>query len=244
MPDRRTHRGRHPEDTEAFGEPARPRLRAAVKELSWLLTRDYADKSALKLVGDRHNLTQRQRTAVMRCACSDEALRARRARQLGPEALPGSHLLLDGYNVLTTVEAALAGGVVLVGRDGCYRDMASMHGTWREVSETLPALELVGRTLRTLGAQPCTWYLDAPVSNSGRLKTAMRTVAAEQGFAWCVELVPDPDRLLINADNPVATADSGILDGSCRWFNLARETVVRHCATPELLDFSDQVPPI
>jgi hypothetical protein len=29
------------------------------------------------------------------------------------------------------VEAALAGGVILACRDGAYRDMASIHGTWR-----------------------------------------------------------------------------------------------------------------
>jgi hypothetical protein len=38
--------------------------------------------SALKIVGDRHALNQRQRTAIMRCACSDEARAARLARDV------------------------------------------------------------------------------------------------------------------------------------------------------------------
>ena len=64
---------------------------------------------ALKLVGDRFDLTQRQRTAVMRCACSDESLAARRGREVGREEMEGGRLVLDGYNVLTTIEA-LDGG--------------------------------------------------------------------------------------------------------------------------------------
>ena len=40
-------------------------LRTAVSELSWLLGRGYQSKSALKLVGDRHNLRERQRLAEL-----------------------------------------------------------------------------------------------------------------------------------------------------------------------------------
>ena len=40
----------------------------------------------------------------------------------------------------------MGGGIVLLARDGCYRDMASMHGTYRKVAETVPALEAIGRT--------------------------------------------------------------------------------------------------
>ena len=49
-------------------------------------------------------------------------------------------LWIDGYNALTTIESALSGSVILRARDGCYRDMASMHGTYRKVQETVPAI--------------------------------------------------------------------------------------------------------
>ena len=76
-----------------------------------------------------------------RCACSDAGRRRGGARsQVDAEQLRGRPLWLDGYNVLTTIEAALAGGVILAARDGAYRDMASMHGSYRKVAETLPGL--------------------------------------------------------------------------------------------------------
>jgi len=240
VPDRRTHRGPHPEDARLFARRGWPVLRSAIDDLCWLLSRGYPVDASRKLVGDRYQLQARQRTAVERCACSDQDLAGRRGRQIGPEALRGRALWLDGYNVLTTVEAALAGGVILPGRDGCWRDMASMHGSYRKVAETRPALELVGRTIAEAGVSECLWYLDRPVSNSGRLKKIIEEVAADNGWAWRVELVPNPDRLLSQTEHVVATADSAILDACGLWFNLARETLDRFVPTANVLDWGAQ----
>jgi hypothetical protein len=250
VPDRRRHRGAHPEDERLFAPEVHPVLREATADLCWLLSRGYAHESSLKLVGDRYALVARQRVAVARCACSDAAAARRRERQVDAGHVAGRLLYLDGYNVLTTIEAALAGGVLLAGRDGALRDMASMHGSYRKVAETVPALELLGEALATLGAAECRWLLDRPVSNSGRLKAIIEELAAARGWPWRVELVPDPDTILADlaveageerlgcatastgavAHLPtavVATADSAILDAGPAWFNLAREVVAR-----------------
>ncbi len=228
MPDRRSHRGPHPKDAALFSPAALPRLRAATEDLSWLLSRGYATTSAVKLVGDRYDLTVRQRTAVSRCSCSDADLMRRTRSRVEPQELAGNPLWVDGYNVLTTVEAALSGGLLLAARDGALRDMASMHGSYRKVTETRPALELVARTLAVVRVSECLWYLDRPVSNSGRLKRIIQEMAAAAGWPWQVELVQDPDRLLAETSEVVATADSVILDRCRAWFNLGRETVQRH----------------
>ncbi len=225
MPDHRRHRGPHPGDARLFAADQVPALRSAVHDLSWLLTRGYAERSSLKMVGDRFRLRQRQRTAVMRCACGDIALGGRTARQLAQGSVSGQTIHLDGYNVLTTVEAALAGGVLLLARDGCLRDMASMHGHYRKVEETVQAVRLVGLALEELGVTESTWYLDAPVSNSGRLARLIEDAAADPGIRWRVDLVPDPDPVLAVSTEVVATADSVILDSDIRWFNLARHVV-------------------
>jgi hypothetical protein len=265
MPDRRTHRGAHPEDARLFTPEAQPLLRAATADVCWLLDRGYAHDSTLKLVGDRYSLLARQRTAVSRCCCTEAAAARRRAHEVGLEQLAGAELWLDGYNVLTTIEAALAGGVILAARDGAYRDMASMHGSYRRVAETVPALELLGRTLGDFGVSECRWLLDRPVSNSGRLKGIIEQLAAARGWPWRVELARDPDVLLADPAaggiappvgaavqlppqqtlqrQPqravvVVTADSAILDRCPAWFNLARETVCRHVPSATVVDMT------
>lgn len=225
MPDTRTHRGPDPRDAEAFAPEAWPRLRQAVSDYSWLLGRGYAEPSALKLVGDRHRLIERQRMAVRRSACSDASLAGRRGREVHPEDVRGRTLLVDGFNVLTTIEAALGGAVVVIGRDGAARDLAGVHGTYRKVAETRPALELLGDHLASLGVAACTWHLDRPVSNSGRLAALILQRAEERGWPWGVELSFNPDPILASSPEVVATADAGILDHGVRWLNLARSVL-------------------
>src|SRR5689334_8099531 len=174
MPDKRTHRGPHPEDHEVFGKEFQDTLREATSDLCWLLDRGYAHRSSIKLVGDRYALRERQRTAVLRCACLSSESKGRREREAEMSSLAGKPLFIDGYNLLTTIEAALAGGVILHGRDGAFRDMASIHGHFKFVIETDPALEIIGQTLEALQPSECVWYLDSPVSNSGRLAALLR----------------------------------------------------------------------
>ena len=239
MPDRRCHRGAHPEDGRLFAPAAHEALRRGVRDLSWLLTHGYAGPSALKIVGDRYNLDARQRMAVMRCACSDDALASRLARQVRLADLAGAELLIDGFNVLTTIEVALSGGVLLLARDTTCRDIASIHGSYRKVEETRPALALVGQTLHDNGVRRCAWLLDQPVSNSGRLRGIMMEVAQQNDWDWDVQIVANPDPLLIETEQIVASADSVVIDRCRRWVNLAREVVGRMGVSEKMIDLRD-----
>ena len=221
MPDTRQHRGPGPEDRTWFGPEALDALRSAAADLAWLRSRGYAEASSGKLVGDRYRLVERQRTAVLRSTCTDEARARRASRRVEVGSLRGRPIRLDGFNLILTLESALGGGVVLGGRDGAYRDLASVHGTYRRVEETQPALLLAARWLGAWGIGPCLWLLDAPVSNSGRLAAMIRATDP----TWDAEVVPDPDPILARPGPVVATADSAILDRADAWVNLARALV-------------------
>ena len=69
------------------------------------------------------------------------------------------------------------------------------------------------------------WYLDAPISNSGRLKNLILEESDRFGWNWDAELVKNPDTHLISMDGIVVSSDSFILDNSYKWVNLAREIV-------------------
>jgi hypothetical protein len=124
-----------------------------------------------------------------------------------------------------------------VGRDGCFRDLASIHGTYRHVQETEPALSLIIAEVARLQPRHVDWYLDRPVSNSGRLKTHLagmlqsleeRTDAETVSTSptWNVELVNSPDRqLTVYGEGVVVTSDSVVIDRCAGWFNLAASLV-------------------
>lgn len=225
MPDRRKHRGRHPQDETLFRPALVGQLRVAVEELGWLLTRGYSEPSALKLVGDRYGLTARQRAAVRRSTCSNQSRDRRAVSRIGTGQCAGRALAIDGYNLLITVESALGNGAIFVGRDGCYRDLASIHGTYRKVQETIPAVKLIADYLPALGVRRVEWLLDRPVSNSGRLRALMYEVLPQTGPEWTIELADSPDQALIAFDGVAATSDSAVLDRCGAWVNLAAEIV-------------------
>ena len=68
------------------------------------------------------------------------------------------------------------------------------------------------------------------MGNSGRVKAIVAEIARERHWDWLVELVQNPDAILIDSGAIVATADSAILDRCDRWLNLAREVVSRKIA--------------
>ena len=136
------------------------------------------------------------------------------------------------------MEAALGGGIVLGCRDGTFRDIAGVHGTYRKVAETMPAVELMGAKLRQLAISEAHWLFDRPVSNSGRIKALIDEAAYASGWNWTVELVDSPDPLLKASQDVVATADSAILDHCRCWFNLARDVIEASCSAATIIDLA------
>ena len=222
MSTRQHNRGPHPADKLLFSQDQWLVLQQAVDHLSWLLTRGYAPPSSLKLVGDRFSLVARQRTAIMRSACSDQSLENRTAKGVDVRQLSGRSIEVDALNLLITLESALSGGVVLQARDETYRDMASIHGSYRRVDQTIQAIQLAGDFFRRHQVDSVLWRIDRPVSNSGRLRAMLSDMATEFGWNWEARLDDDPDRVLGDQHVLVVSADALVLDRADCWANAAR----------------------
>ncbi|HKU74601.1 MAG TPA: DUF434 domain-containing protein [Pyrinomonadaceae bacterium] len=235
-PDTRRHRGPHPADVKLFGADELPKLRRAVAELCWLLSRGYKMTSSLKLVGDRHGLRERQRLAVSRCACSDEDRQQRRDHCVAVEQLKDQQLVVDGFNLIITIEAALSGGPLLVGIDDSIRDLSSVHGSYRSVDETDRAITMIGEALNKLGPASVHWLLDQPVSNSGRLSAKITDLAAHANWPWSVEVVFNPDAAIIASSAVAITSDALILDRVERWANLKTYLLEREVPEAWIVD--------
>lgn len=233
MPDTRSHRGPHPEDAALFGPGELPALRAAVADLSWLRTRGYGS-AATQMVGDRYGLVRRQRDAVARSACSDAERVLRRAAICGPADCAGQPLLIDGFNVLITLESALGGAFLFRGRDGCFRDVGGLRGTYRLVEETRPAIRLAGAGGAALGLGAARWMLDAHVSNTGRLRSALLEEADAHEWDWTVEVTDEIDAVLIRTPHIVATSDSTVLNQTEHWANLTKAALARAESAPKI----------
>ncbi len=236
MPER--HRGANPQDANCFATEQLGRLRTAVVELSWLVNRGYAMSASCTLVGDHYQLTSRQREALARVVCSEEQVVLRQEKQLPLSALKNKTLVIDGFNLLITIETALGGGVIFKSFDSCCRDLSSVYGSYRIVAETRSAIELIGKTLQQVSPEKVLWLFDRPVSNSGRVAGLVRKVAAEHNWPFEAELTDQTDSLISKSKQIVVTCDSAILERADNWCNLACETIAQQIPDAWIVDLT------
>lgn len=233
------HRGPAPKDAQLFAPSVIETLRVATHELAWLIERGYASPSALKLVGDRHALTARQRSAIERAAVPDATAGVRRARRVDVSALRGRTLAIDGFNVLIVGESALSGAPIFVGRDEAVRDLGGVHGSWHRVAETERVIEALRAIVIASGCARVRVFLDAPVSNSGRLRGMIEASFAAQASMppFEVSLVPNADHALrAETDAVIASADGWVIDGASSWIELVRPIAEHASMTPWWID--------
>lgn len=191
------------------------------------------------MIGSRYRLTARQRKAIRRCGCSDQSLFERSRKEVKAASLKDRSVIIDGFNLIITLETAFSGGFVFEGRDGCFRDLSNIFGNYRRVSETQKAIEAAGQILHNSGVAEAKWILDAPVSNSGRLGQVIREVAQKAGWNWEVVITDQADAKVLQAGFTVVTSDAQILDKCQSWFNLSREVIAAHIPHVVLVSFAN-----
>ena len=175
-----TRRGFHEEDEKLFRAEALDLLSSCAEDIVYLLDRNYPYKTVLNFVGNRHRLTERQRTALMRMCASHEMLKIRRDRQKD-ELEEGCTVHIDAFNAAVLMETALCGSMILKGMDGCYRDLSGLAGTYSVIDTTAPGIRMILNALIRHKVKEAVFWVDAPVSNSGRLKKVIRCGAEKTG---------------------------------------------------------------
>lgn len=200
----------------------------AADDFCYLLSRDYGSNAALHVVGNRYRLNARQQMALYRIGVGESRIANRKSKCISKADIFSKPVSIDGFNLLILLESALSGGYIFRSRDGLLRDMSSVHGTYKRVAQTGDAIRLTGKFLKELQASSITWYLDKPVSNSGRLKTLLMEIAEELNIDWNVELVFSPDKVLAESKSIVVSSDGWIIDNCESWINLGSDIIEDH----------------
>ncbi|WP_010665456.1 DUF434 domain-containing protein [Marinilabilia salmonicolor] len=221
-PDKRKHRGPAPKDHLLFSPEQVIILKKAAADYCWLLDRNYSAKAALKLVGDKFKLQERQRQAIDRC-CQPlslaEPIKQKEIKK--PTSLKHQTIVIDGFNLLIILEAALSRAPLFRGRDSLIRDISGLHGSYRKITETPQAIELVADFFIIYQPEQVFWVFDKPVSNSGRLAKLVAEIGQKTGINWSTSLEDQTDSKIAHAHGIVISSDSQILLHCKKWFNLS-----------------------
>lgn len=230
------NRGKKSKDDKIFGPRWIPIFKEAVDDYCFLMTRGYAENSIQEIVGNRYRLNSRQRMAIRRIGSSRQSIEARSQKEVSAQDIAGKALEIDGFNLLILLESALSGAYIFKGRDGTYRDISSVHGSYKRVVKTEEAILLLGKVLKVLKPKSIKWYFDQPVSNSGLMKSMLLEISKQEDFNWEVELVYNPDKVLAKSAAVVITSDGWILNEVKSWFNFGAWLVENHLSDINVID--------
>ena len=230
------NRGKNTGDDTLFGsEKQISKLKLAVEDMHYLLSREYPEKAASDLVGNRYRLKTRQIQALRGASASAVQLQNRQMKRLEATGLKGKTIYLDGFNVLILLESLLSEAYIFEGLDGCIRDLSGVHGTYKRVNQTLRAVELVASFYQKNQIHQLVWIFDKPVSNSGRIKQIILEFAEQHQLSWQADLQYNPDKFLAESSALIVSSDAWILDHCKEWFNLIGYLITEENLTMNLI---------
>jgi hypothetical protein len=213
------------------------RLREAARDYRFLLNKSYPQKATIKLVGDRYQLSGQERSVLYRGISSEISASERKIKIHGN---PGNGPLhIDTYNILFTIGNYLAGRPVYISDDGILRDSGELRGRFGNKKIFEHSMILLESFLTSHSRIEYHFYLDAPVSNSGRLASRISNFLAEHEIKGEAVTVMSPDHELVQqAAGLVCSSDSVIMSGvSTGIFDLPRFILTEHYS-PEFEDIS------
>lgn len=229
-------RGFDESDKRWFSEKELIRLKKAHEEIKWLIDRDYKIESVVTFVGDRYQFSTRQRNALKRATCTSKNEIMRKQKELSTNEISKDIIHIDGFNLIITLEVALSGGTLILGNDASIRDLAGLRGTYKLIDKTDIALELIGRFLKDKEAKVVKFYLDTPVSNSGKLKSKILEHSQIWSIKTNVELVNNADVVLEKLDR-VVSSDATIIDRCGSYFNITQNIINEYITHSNIVDF-------
>lgn len=233
---KKVKRGYVPTDAKEFSDENLELIKRAQSDIFMLIERGYPIKSVSTFVGNHYLLSERQRLALVRSTSSSEYIEKRMIKLLKND-FEGKRVYIDGLNLIITLEVALSESTVLKCMDGNLRDLAGLRGTYKLIDKTDIAIRLVGEKLEEMKIGEVNFYLDSPVSNTGKLKQRILELLAKYSYEVKVELVNNAD-VILETKSCVITSDAIILNKCESWINLAYDIVSEKLSKLKCIDLS------
>ena len=197
----------------------------AFYEFYFFLARGYPRTQALSLVAARHALTRRQRILLNRCT-HPPSINTETRKKLKPLDSV-RRVVVDAYNQLATIYAALTGGPVYRCTDHATRD--SLLGASRQVTRHAKQLAVVtAATLAAHNIEKAVFIIDAQPSHSAHLAAALLEAAASYGIDAEARLERVADKAIIRLASKgytAATSDIVIIQNVAEATDLAAAAI-------------------
>jgi len=199
------------------------KLREAIMDFRYLLSRRYPRENALKFVGDRYLLRKHERLLLYRCVYGEKEAEEHRRKLVAIKQARHARVAVDGYNTLITVESMLQNKPLILCDDSFIRDISSVHNKYKMTLTTEKALKLLAQAIQRNGIGEVKFFFDAQISRSGNLASKVRKLLKKSGVNGDSVAVKQADRDVLSWSGIAASSDALIINRSKKAIDLAGE---------------------
>lgn len=193
-------------------------LKKAAYDLRFLLNRGYRKKNAITFVSNKYLLSLHERNYLARSVFSNSKSEFRKNKVVNISKIQGQFLLLDGYNVLITVESIFREDFdsIILCDDGVIRDLNAVFGKYKFNETTEKALDSILGLIDKYRPLKIKIFFDRQVSFSGKLANLTEKIIHHHRLNGEAILSKNVDfeiiRLACTKNGIVATSDGIIID--------------------------------
>lgn len=208
----------------------RKELVEAIKDYKYLLNRNYSMKNSLEIVVKRYLLNSIERMILYRCVHSEDIVKQIVKKIVDSYGVKGEILLIDGFNVLITVDTAFSGGHVFLSDDSLLRDVSkSIRKFSFNKDKHGKELELIIKEAHALQPSKIIFFYDKQVSYSGEIASLTRKIGEKMGCNIETIVSDRNDKTLITYSEKgvVSSSDIVVLLKAKKVFDLAKHIIAK-----------------
>lgn len=158
------------------------KLLKPANDIRSILRWGYPKFATIRFVADHTQLSAEERHILTRVIMPPDRIVSRVDKKIGCNEVRNRDLLLDGYNVLLTVDSLLKEETMWFCDDGYIRDTRFYFSKSKHAEDIDEALETVLEYLSGTGPATINFLLDAQISRSGELAGFIRRKLDEKGI--------------------------------------------------------------
>jgi hypothetical protein len=208
-----------PESLAAFpGQDPREKLLKPARDIRSILRWGYPKFATIRFVAEHFQLSVEERHVLTRVIMPPDKVVSRIRKKAACDGISNRNLLLDGYNVLLSVDSLLKNELMWFCDDGYIRDTRYYFSKTSQAEDIEEALDSVLEFLAEASPKSVTFLLDSQISRSGELAGFIRRKLEEHGIPGEAHTSKTADfDLKTEGGNPeknliVATSDGIIID--------------------------------
>ncbi len=214
------------------------RLIDAAKDYKYLLNRGYNAVPALNFVSSRYGLSKKERLVIYRSIHSDEIVNNILSKIVKSNELSSNRIVVDGFNVLLTLSAALKCKQLIKGDDTFIRDILGVFGHVDYDFYLFRAAFYLVLSLSMLDVGELVIVFDKNVRWSKFFSSIINKLALNFIPYTMVVLASKSDKKILSLSGIVSSSDVVILMNAKRVFDLAGYIIFHYMKYYNVIDIN------